>query len=107
MAKRAVVLKESVIEDLRSLGRPTGGQVLDRAHQVLAEDPKVATRNLKTLRPNAVAQRELRVLGRRRVLFNVDDTRREVTVVLAGEKQGNTLIVQGKRFTAHEDHLAE
>jgi len=30
------------------------------------------TKSLKTLRPNSVAQRELRLFGRYRVLFNID-----------------------------------
>ena len=107
MPKWEVVLKESVIEDLRSLGLPASRKVLKEASQLLAEDPQAEGRNLKTLRPNPVAERELRLLGKYRVLFDVNAARREVAIVLVGEKQGNALIVQGRRFTAHEDHLAE
>ena len=107
MLKWEVVLGESVIEDLRALGQPAWRRILKEAAQVLAEDPRAETRNLKTLRPNPVAERELRLLGKYRVLFNVDVARREVAIVLVGEKQGNALIVRGRRFTAHEDHLAE
>lgn len=60
-------------------------------------------RHLKTLRPNPVAQRQLRVLGRYRVLFNVDSASRVVTIVLVGEKRGNSLFVQGRRFSTHNE----
>lgn len=63
---------------------------------------------MKTLRPNPVAQRELRLFGRCRVLFNVNRPQQRVTIVLVGEKRGNALIVQGRRFTEHhESDLAE
>jgi len=56
---------------------------------------------MKTLRPNTIAQRELRLFGKYRVLFNVDPAEELVTIVLVGEKQGEALVVQGERFTAH------
>jgi hypothetical protein len=100
-------MKESVIEDLRSLGRKEGRAVLRAATARLSTDPLVESRNLKTLRPNPVAQRELRLFGIYRVLFNVEPAERRVVVVLAGEKRGESLIVQGKRYTAHENRSAE
>lgn len=103
-----VILKESVIDDLRWLGRKKGRQVLEAALSFLSADPLAETRNLKTLRPNPAAQRELRLLGKYRVLFNVDAESETVTVVLAGEKRGNALFVRGQEFTGHhEDHPAE
>lgn len=62
---------------------------------------------MKTLRPNSVAERELRLFGKYRALFNVHRQKRQVTIVLVGEKRGETLIVQGRRFTEHESHPAE
>ena len=63
---------------------------------------------MKALRPNPMARRELRLLGKYRVLFDVEREERRVMVVLVGEKRGNTLLVQGRRFTAHhESHPAE
>ena len=103
-----VALKESVIEDLRALGQKAGRAVLKAAVARLAADPLAETRHMKTLRPNPMVQRELRLLGKYRVLFVVDREARCVMVVLVGEKRGNTLLVQGRRFTAHhESHPAE
>jgi len=95
-----------VIDDLRALGKP-GRSVLREAAARLANDPLEEARNMKTLRPNPVAPRELRLLGRYRVLFTIDRTARAVTIVLIGEKRGNSLYVQGKRFTAHESRSTE
>jgi mRNA-degrading endonuclease RelE of RelBE toxin-antitoxin system len=98
-----VSLKESVIEDLRWFGKKNGRLLLDEAERELAADPLAATRNMKTLRPNPVAHRELRLLGKYRVLFNVDEGAREVTIVLVGEKRGETLVVRGEEFIAHHE----
>ena len=50
-----------------------------------------------------MAQRELRLFGKFRLLFNVDENAKEVTIVLAGEKQGDSLLVQGQEFTDHHE----
>jgi len=64
--------------------------------------------NMKTLRPNPVAQRALRLFGKYRVLFDVDEDAEKVTIVVVGEKRGEALLVQGKEFTEpHEDNHAE
>lgn len=58
---------------------------------------------MKTLRPNRIAIRELRLLGIYRILYNVDEGTRTVRVVIAGEKQGSKLLVQGEEYTAHHE----
>ena len=104
----SVVLKESVIDDLRWFGRKDGRLLLAAAEERLVADPAADTRNLKTLRPNPVAQRELRVFGKYRVLFNIDTEAEVVTIVLVGEKRGDALIVRGEEFREHhEDHSSE
>jgi len=98
-----VTLKESVLDDLRWFGKKDGRHLLKEAEDRLSADPLTETGNMKTLRPNPVALRELRLFGKYRVLFNVNVEAEEVTVVLAGEKRGNTLLVQGEEFTAHHE----
>jgi len=100
-------LKESVIDDLCALGRKEGRAVLRAALERLGADPLAETRNMKSPRPNSVAQRELRLFGRYRVLFSVEPGERMVTVILVGEKRGGSLIVQKERFAAHEGDPAE
>ena len=103
MAGWRVLLKKSAVDDLRALGTKPGRTVLKEATRRLEADPLVQTRHMNTLRTNSVAQHELRLFGRYRVLFNVNRTQQRVTIVLVGEKRGNALIVQGRRFTEHHD----
>lgn len=101
-------MKESVIEDLRWFGSKEAHRVLRTAETQLGQNPLTETRNLKRLRPNPVAERELRLFGKYRVLFNVDIPARSVVILLVGEKRGNSLFVRGKEFTAHhESHPPE
>jgi hypothetical protein len=69
----------------------------------LGANPLAETRNLKSLQPNPVAQRELRLFGKYRMLFNVDENARQVTIVLVGEKRGESLVVRGEEFRAHHE----
>lgn len=98
-----VALKESVLKDLRWFGRKNARALLAEAVKHLERNPLAETKNLKTLRPNPVAERELRVFGKFRVLFNVDEAEETVTVVLVGEKRGNSLLVQGEEFKEHHE----
>jgi len=98
-----VTLAKSVLDDLRWFGRKDGRRLLQAAEELLQADPLTETRNLKTVRPNQVAQKELRFFGKYRVLFNVDAAAELVTLVLVGEKRGNKLIVQGEEYTAHHE----
>ena len=107
MAAWTVSLSESVIDDLKALGRKQARAVLKEATARLSSDPLATRRHLKSLRPNPVAHRELRLFGRYRVLFSVDEAEMTVTIMLVGEKRGNSLYVQGKRFTAHESRSTE
>ena len=102
-----VILKDSVIDDLRWFGKKDGRLLLTEAEQHLSSDPQLESRNMKTLRPNPVSERELRLFGKYRVLFNLDEQAEKVTIILVGEKRGNSLIVQGEEFTGHESDTAE
>jgi len=98
-----VALKESAIDDLRWFGKKDGRLLLNEAEERLSAEPMAETANMKTLRANPVAQRELRLFGKYRVLFNVDVEAEEVTIILVGEKRGNALFVRGEEFTAHHE----
>jgi mRNA-degrading endonuclease RelE of RelBE toxin-antitoxin system len=98
-----VSLRESVIDDLRHFGQKQGRSLLASLEKSLKENPLAETRNMKTLRPNRFAQRELRMFGKYRALFNVDSAKHVVIVLVVGEKRGNSLFVQGKEFTLHHE----
>ncbi len=98
-----VSFKESIVDDLRWFGKKNERILLDETARILAENPLAESRNMKSLRPNRVAQRELRLFGKYRVLFDVDEGSREVVIVLFGEKRGERLIVRGEEYTAHHE----
>jgi mRNA-degrading endonuclease RelE of RelBE toxin-antitoxin system len=70
----------------------------------LQHQPTILTRAVKRLRPNPLAEFELRA-GDLRVLYNVEGA--EVVVLIVGRKIGNRLIVEGEEFHGHQDHPAE
>ena len=89
--------------DLRWFNAYARRIILDGLELHLRHQPTEGTRRIKPLRPNPVASWELR-LGDYRVLYEVDEIERVVTVEIVGEKKGNRFIVQGMEFTDHESH---
>jgi mRNA interferase RelE/StbE len=70
----------------------------------LQDQPATPTRAIKRLRPNPLAEYELRV-GDLRVLYNVDGN--EVVLLVVGRKVGNKLVVEGQEFHGHQDNPPE
>ncbi len=64
----------------------------------------IVSRLIKRLRPNPLAEFELRV-GNLRVLYNVEGD--EVIVLIVGRKASNKLIVEGEEFHGHQDNPPE
>jgi mRNA-degrading endonuclease RelE of RelBE toxin-antitoxin system len=80
-------------------------RLLEAAIQArLAQQPTTPTKAVKRLRPNPLAEYELRV-GDLRVLYNVAGD--EVILLVVGRKVGNQLIVEGEEFHAHRDDPAQ
>lgn len=63
----------------------------------LSREPDQPTRNRKQLRPNPLADWELRV-GTFRVFYTIEHHVVVVTVVAIGRKDHNTLIIEGEEF---------
>ena len=70
----------------------------------LEHQPTTRTKAIKRLRPNPLAEFELRA-GDLRALYNVEEE--EVVVLIVGRKVGNKLIVEGEEFHGHQDHPIE
>ena len=70
----------------------------------LLDQPTAPTRAIKRLRPNPVAEYELRV-GNLRVLYDVEGE--EVVLLIVGRKVGNSLIVGGEEYLEHQADLPE
>jgi mRNA-degrading endonuclease RelE of RelBE toxin-antitoxin system len=70
----------------------------------LEHQPTTLTKAIKRLRPNPLAEFELRA-GDLRALYNVEGD--EVVILIVGRKVGNKLIVEGEEFHGHQDHPVE
>jgi mRNA-degrading endonuclease RelE of RelBE toxin-antitoxin system len=70
----------------------------------LEQQPTKLAKAIKKLRPNPLAEFELRA-GNLRALYNVEG--KEVVILIVGRKDGNKLIVEGEEFRGHQDHPAE
>lgn len=98
-----IVITESAEVDLQWFNAYAQRILLDGIEVHLRYQPAVGTRKIKSLRPNPVAGWELRLVDFR-VLYDVDEARRTVTVQAIGEKRGNRLLIQGQEFTEHESN---
>jgi mRNA-degrading endonuclease RelE of RelBE toxin-antitoxin system len=98
-----ILLTEGASMDLEFLEPFLRRRILDGVELHLRFEPKAASRRIKAMRPNPIASWELR-LGDYRVLYDVDEDPRVVTVQVIGEKRGNRLIVRNQEYTLHESH---
>ena len=100
----SITITEDAERQLRSL--PVREQrILEAAILArLEHEPTTPTKAIKRLRPNPLAEFELRA-GDLRALYNVEGD--EVVVLIVGRKVGNRLIVEGEEFHGHQDHPVE
>ena len=85
------------LDDLESLRKLEQKQVVDEIDAQLKHEPDVETHNRKRLRPNNVAEWELRV-GRFRVFYDVRKAVSIVKVEAIGYKKGNRLFIHGEEY---------
>jgi mRNA-degrading endonuclease RelE of RelBE toxin-antitoxin system len=88
---------ESALADLEYLRRSDQNIILDAIAEQLAVEPLVKTRNRKPLRPNDLADWELRA-GRLRAFYAIDVETRIVSIKTIGWKEHNKLFVRGREF---------
>lgn len=72
----------------------------------LVHEPTKESRAIKRLRPNLIAEFELRV-GDLRAMYAVDLTNQEVIIGVVGEKRGNKLFVEGREYNDHKSDESE
>jgi mRNA-degrading endonuclease RelE of RelBE toxin-antitoxin system len=99
-----ITITEDADRQFRSL--PAREQrILEAAIQSrLEHGAATPTKAIKRLRPNPLAEFELRA-GELRALYNFEGD--EVVILIVGRKVGNKLIVEGEEFHGHQDHLVE
>jgi mRNA-degrading endonuclease RelE of RelBE toxin-antitoxin system len=96
-----IALTDSAQEDLGWFGAYAQRIIVDGIELHLRYEPTLGSRKIIAMQPNPVAGWELR-LRDYRVLYDVDETARNVSVQAIGEKRGNQLLIQGQEFTEHE-----
>ena len=85
------------VADLRELRKRDAQRIVDEIETQLTFEPTVTTRNRKRLRPNQLAEWELRI-GEFRVFYGVVFTDTTVKVIAIGRKIGNRLLIYGKEY---------
>lgn len=96
-----ITITEDADRQLRSLLAREQGILEAAILSRLEHQPTTPTKAIKRLRPNPLAEFELRA-GDLRALYNVESD--EVVILVVGRKVGNRLIVEGEEFHGHQDH---
>ena len=86
-----------VIEDIRSFKKYEQKRIIQEVENQLTYQPTEETRNRKKLRPNQLAEWELRI-DKFRVFYDLDIEERRVKIEVVGYKKGNTLFIRGKEY---------
>jgi mRNA-degrading endonuclease RelE of RelBE toxin-antitoxin system len=97
MTRFALELMASARDDLRFFQKFEQQLILDAIELQLYNEPLTPTRNRKLLRPNHLAEWELRV-DRYRIFYDVDRNKHLVSVKAIGWKEHNKLFIRGKEY---------
>lgn len=85
------------IADWRALRKRNVQRIVDEVETPLIFEPTVVTRNRKQLRPNQLAEWELRI-GEFRVFYDVAPADAIVKVLAVGRKIGSRLLIRGQEY---------
>jgi mRNA-degrading endonuclease RelE of RelBE toxin-antitoxin system len=85
------------IEDLKFYRKHERQLIVDQIDEQLSQEPTHETRNRKRLRPNRVAEFELRI-RKFRVFYDVDENKEVVKIDAIGHKEGSRLFIRGKEY---------
>ena len=92
-----IVFTTESIEDMRLLRKHERKLVMEEIEKQLSYQPTQETRNRKKLRPNEVAEWELRV-EKFRVFYDIDKLKKFVKVEAVGYKKGSRLFIHQKEY---------
>ena len=92
-----IAFTPEAIEDLRCFKKVERKQIIAELESQLSYEPAIETRKRKRLRPNKLAEWELR-LNRFRVFFDIDPENRLIKVEAVGYKRGSRLFIHGREY---------
>lgn len=87
---------QSAQDDLSWFKKSEQNIIINGIFDKLRYEPTIETKNCFQLRSNSTADWELRIQGKFRVLYNVDDQVEIVEVQKIGEKRGNRIFFRGQ-----------
>ncbi len=93
----AIDFTPEAVEDLRLYTKRDRKRIVQEIESCLKQEPSRETRNNKRLRPNRLAEWELRV-DRFRVFYDIDQANALVKIEAIGHKRGSCLYVRGEEF---------
>jgi len=85
------------VEDMRLLRKYERRRVIEGIENQLVHQPAQETRNRKKLRPNKVAEWELRA-DKFRVFYDIDKENKVVKIEAVGSKKGSKLFIRGEEY---------
>jgi len=85
------------VDDVRSFRKHEQRQIIEAVERQLAHLPIEETRNRKKLRPNELAEWELRI-GKFRVFYDVDTGAKRVKIEAVGWKKGSRLFIRKREY---------
>jgi len=89
---------ERALDDLECFRKPERALIFDEVDRYLIFEPDLESNSRKRLRPNELAEWELR-LGKYRVFYDVkNNTVKIVKVIAVGYKKHNNLFIRGEEF---------
>ncbi len=92
-----ITFTPQAIEDLRWFKKIDQKQIVALLEEQLSQEPAIETRNRKRLRPNQLAEWELRA-DRFRVFYDIDSEDQLIKVEAVGYKEGSRLFIHGKEY---------
>jgi mRNA-degrading endonuclease RelE of RelBE toxin-antitoxin system len=93
-----IEFSEDALDHYRQLTARERSLLADAIDEQLVDEPTIPTRRRKHLRPNQLAEWELRV-GDFRVFYDVEEESVVVVVVAIGVKERDKLYIGGEDFT--------
>lgn len=88
---------QEAVEDIHQFRKTDRKHVIDEVERHLKHQPTQETRNRKKLRPNEIAEWELRV-DKFRVFYDVDENEEFVKIEAVGFKKGSRIFIHGEEY---------
>jgi mRNA-degrading endonuclease RelE of RelBE toxin-antitoxin system len=92
-----IVFTPEAVQDLRTFRKFDQQQMIAAVETQLRHQADQPTRNRKRLRPNMLAEWELRV-DQFRIFYDVDASSQTVKIEAVGFKDGSRLFIHGEEF---------